>query len=226
MDRIFEIVNIFEKAASSYNEWYRKPMGVYAFQSELKGLESVIPHSGIGCDIGAGTGIFAKNLLREERIVLCLDLSSMMLKEAKKENLPSILAPIEALPLRTRSLDFAYMITVIEFLTNPIKALLSIRYALKHDAPLIIEFINRDSPWGEMYSKKAEEADPIFRNARLYTLKEICLLLDRAGYVTLDILGTLTSPPDKPSERIDLTSVGSNSGVIIIKAKNSSVIKE
>lgn len=226
MEKIHLIISIFEKAASSYDEWYKKPMGVYAFQSELKGLEFLLPHSGLGCDIGAGTGIFAKNLLSEDRTVLCLDPSAMMLKKAKKRNLPSILATTEALPLRSKSLDFAYMITVIEFLHNPLKALLSIGEALKHDAPLIIEFINRDSPWGDMYFKEAERGDPIFSNARLYTLIEIRSILESAGYVVLDQLSALTSPPDKPSKRVKLASVSSNAGIIIVKAKIALVGKE
>ncbi|HDJ21628.1 MAG TPA: class I SAM-dependent methyltransferase [Candidatus Bathyarchaeota archaeon] len=82
-----EIIEIFENASASYDEWYGKPVGVYAFRSELVGLEALLPHSGLGIDIGAGTGIFAKYLSTDERSIVCLDPSSGMLKEAKKRGI-------------------------------------------------------------------------------------------------------------------------------------------
>jgi SAM-dependent methyltransferase len=143
----------------------------------------------------------------------------MMLKKSKEKDLSSILATSEALPFRPGTLDFAYMITVIEFLADPRPALSSIGAALKQKAPLVIEFINRESAWGEMYSKKAEGGDLIFSNAQLYTLMEISSILRDAGFTVLDLVGTLYSPPDECPERIELTQTTTNAGVIVVKAE-------
>jgi ubiquinone/menaquinone biosynthesis C-methylase UbiE len=193
-------------------------MGVYAFCSELNGLMALLPSSGIGADIGAGTGIFAKCLSSEERTVICLDPSPKMLEKAAERNLMAVLANAEDIPLRYGSMDFAYMVTVIEFLPDPLEALRSIGSVIRLGAPLVIVFINRESAWGELYSKLAEGKDPIFSRARLYTLVEIRHALQETGYLQMETIGTLTAPPDEPTEEYKLVSVRQGVGVILIKA--------
>ncbi len=214
-----EIIEIFENAAASYDEWYGKPVGVYAFRSELVGLEALLPHSGLGIDIGSGTGIFAKYLSTDERSVVCLDPSQGMLKEAKKRNLPSIIAMAEASPIRRGSLDFAYMVTVLEFMPEPLKSLYSVNKILREDATLVILLINRDSSWGEHYSKLAEKGNQIFSRAKLYTLSEVSSLLKKAGFDPVESVGTLTASPDEPEEEYQLVPIRRGVGVILIKAK-------
>lgn len=218
MKREREIIEVFEKSSPSYDDWYRKPIGVYAFRSELKGLRDLLPSSGLGLDVGAGTGIFAQQLSTDERKIVCIEPSLGMLKEAKKRNLPVIAAIAETFPLRPMIMDFAYMVTVIEFLTEPLKALRTISEGLKEDATLVILFINKESSWGEQYSKLAEKGDPIFSHARFYTLGDMCSLFERASYDPQEFLGTLTSSPDEPGEEVKLVPVSSEVGVILIKA--------
>ena len=91
-----------------------------------------------------------------------------MLSKAAQRNLVSIIAVAEAIPFRSEVLDFAYFVTVIEFLADPHEALISVKGALKTGAPLVTLTINRGSPWGKLYEEKAEEGDPIFGQSRLY----------------------------------------------------------
>lgn len=213
------IVRVFDKAATTYEDWYSKPMGIYAFFSELNGLESLLPPSGLGIDIGAGTGIFAKHLSSEERTIVCLDPSSKMLKKAVEKHLMAILATAEDIPFRSKCFDFLYMVTVLEFLPDPSKALYSIGSILKHEAPIIIVFINRESSWGELYSKLAKHGDSIFSCARFYTIKDIRFFLEKTDYESIEMIGTLSSPPNEPSTEIILSQASSRTGVILIKAK-------
>jgi len=215
------IRKVFEEAAASYDDWYSRPIGVYAFRSELRGLEALLPSSGVGVDVGAGTGVFAEHLSTEERSLVCLDLSPNMLREAGRRRLPSILASAESLPLRRECLGFAYMVTVLEFLPNPLKALQSVGAVLKDDAPLVILMINRDSPWGDHYAKLAEKGHPIFSNARLYTLDEVSSLLEKAGYEIAETAGTLTAPPDGPEQECKLVPFRRGVGVILVKARKT-----
>ena len=218
-----EIIEVFEKSAPSYDDWYRKPIGVYAFRSELKGLRDLLPSSGLGLDVGAGTGIFAQQLSTDERKIVCIEPSLGMLKEAKKRNLQVIAATAETFPLRPMIIDFAYMVTVIEFLPEPLKALRAIGESLKEDATLVILFINKESSWGEHYSKLAEKGDPIFSHARLYTLGDMCSLFERACYDPQEFLGTLTASPDEPGEEVKLVPISSGAGVILIKARKKRI---
>jgi ubiquinone/menaquinone biosynthesis C-methylase UbiE len=211
-------IEIFEEEAVSYDEWYCKPIGLYALRSELKGLDAMLPLSGLGLDVGAGTGIFAKYISTEARSIICLDPSPEMLKKTRKRNLPSIIAVVEALPVRKKSLKFAYMVTVLEFLSNPLVALSSIGEMLVESAPLVILMINRESSWGEFYSKLAAKGHRIFSNAKLYTFSEVSLLLKKAGFKLLESLGTLTTPPNGPPGDYKLVPIGRGEGIIVIKA--------
>lgn len=215
---ISEPIKAFDKAADTYEDWYRRPKGAEIFLSELRGLEALLPASGLGAEIGAGTGIFAEHLTSEERWVVCIDPSTGMLEHAARKGLPAILAAAEGCPLKQESLDFAYMVTVLEFLSDPVETLHLVGEALKTNAPLVTLTINRESPWGDLYAEKAEEGDLIFRHARLYTFKEVLTFLADAGYEPLETLGTLTTAPDEPEGEIRLVPAGPDAGVVLTKA--------
>ncbi len=212
-------IRVFENTADTYNDWYYKPIGSYAFQSELKGLKKLLPLTGIGVDIGAGTGIFAEQLTTDQRKIICIDPSPKMLIKANKRQLETIIAVAEKLPIVPRSIDFAYMVTVLEFLTEPLKAIKSIRDILKENSSLVILFINQESAWGERYSKQAMVGDPIFSHARIYKLEEVCALLKSSNYDPEEFVGTLTAPPDKPGKEVELVPVSPETGAIFLKAR-------
>ena len=214
-----ESIKAFDRAAASYEDWYRQPMGAYVLSSELRGLEALLPSSGLGAEMGAGTGIFAEHLASEGRPVVCIDPSPGMLEQAARKGLQSILATAEGCPLRPGCLDFAYMVTALEFLPDPIAALRSIGAALKEDAPLVTLTINRQSAWGRLYAKLAEGGDPIFSHARLYTAEEVHAYLRNAGYETLETLGTLTAAPGEVESETKLVPAGPDAGVILVKAR-------
>jgi len=57
-----------------------------------------------------------------------------MLSKAADRGLDAVLAVAENLPLKRRCLDFAYMVTVIEFLQEPLRALVAASGAVPPDA--------------------------------------------------------------------------------------------
>lgn len=213
------MLKAFETAANNYDEWYDKPIGTYVFQSELTGLKKLLPLTGTGVDIGAGTGIFTEQLTTDKRKIICIDPSPEMLKFAKRRYLDSILAISENLPIKPKSIDFAYMVTVLEFLSEPFKALESIRGMLKVNSSLVILFINKESSWGKKYSEQAKLGDPIFSHARLYRPKEVVVMLKNSNYVPEELVGTITSPPDKLGKKVELVKASSYAGVILIEGR-------
>jgi hypothetical protein len=50
-------IEIFEKHAQEYDEWFDKNKPVY--ESEILALKDLIPREGTGLEIGVGTGRFA-----------------------------------------------------------------------------------------------------------------------------------------------------------------------
>ena len=216
---MFEIIRAFDEAAESYEDWYGRSKGAQVLLSELRGLKVLLPPSGLGAEIGAGTGIFAEHLTSEEREVVCIDPSPGMLEHAVGKGLPAILGTAESCPLRHGSLDFAYMVTMLEFLLDPVEALRSAGETLKVDAPLVTLTINRESPWGELYADLAKRGNHLFRHAHLYTFEEVYASLMSAGLEPLEAVGTLTAAPDEAEEEIKLVPAGQGAGVILIKAR-------
>lgn len=216
-----ETINVFDRASDAYEDWYRQPMGVQVLAAELKGLEALLPREGLGVDIGAGTGIFAERLSSEGRDFVCLDPSPGMLEKAAQRGLRSILGTGEYLPIRHGSLDFAYLVTVIEFLSCPLKALRSIKDAMKRDAPLVTLTVNRGSPWGKFYTELAGKGDPIFGHARLYEIEEVEALLKEAGLELWNALSTLTKPPGAEDVGSELIRPDPSAGVVLLKSKKA-----
>ena len=53
-------IEVFEENAAEYDEWYDENPAAYI--SEIQALRSLIPSSGTGLEVGAGTGRFAAPL--------------------------------------------------------------------------------------------------------------------------------------------------------------------
>lgn len=213
-----ESVNAFDQVAGFYDDWYSHPQGRQVFKAELTALESFISDSGLGLEVGAGTGVFAESLTGEERKIICLDPSGAMLAKAKERKMPAIMGVGEHIPITEGVVGFAYMVTTLEFLEYPVVALNQVREIIKKDAPLIIMFINADSSWGSLYRQIGAKGDPVFKHARLRTFQEVNEMLAEAGYVIQECVGTLTTGPEELDVGDELKEPGPETGVIVVRA--------
>lgn len=210
-------IDAFDKAAHMYDGWYLTVKGGQVFEAERSLVDSLLPSSGVGLEIGAGTGVFSDALTNEERIVVCLDLSKKMLSSAKQRGLPSIIGSADSMPLRRESLGFVYLITVLEFLKTPINALEEGMQVIRAEAPIILLFINNGSPWGEQYKTMREAGDPIFKHAHLYSLKDVENLSRKVGLIPVKTLGTLTTGPESPNAGDEIVEPSEKTGVIAVR---------
>ncbi len=210
----------FDQVAGYYDDWYSHPQGRQVFEAELSALESLIPGTGLGLEVGAGTGAFAESLTDEERTIICLDPSGAMLAKVRERKLQAIMGVGEHMPITEASLDFAYMVTTLEFLVDPVAALRQVRFTMRRAAPLTILFINADSPWGSLYRRIGADGDPVFRYARLRSHEEVLEMLAEAGYALQGSVGTLTTGPKEVEVGGGLVEPGVGTGVILIKASS------
>ncbi|MCD6563228.1 MAG: class I SAM-dependent methyltransferase [Thermoproteales archaeon] len=218
-----KIIDIFNRYAEYYDDWYKQPLGQYVVAVESMALSRLIPKEGRGVELGCGTGVFAKEVYRIDNIkdILCLDPAYNMLKRARMRGLDSVCSVIKYAPFRNEIFDFVFMVTVVEFLDQPLDDLISIRSFLKKNGWLIIMFINRDSSWGKFYIDLAKKGEPILSLAKIYSFDEIKTLLEKAGFVIHDMVGVLDfaptdNPPLKPyivTDRVD------RCGAIFVKAQ-------
>lgn len=213
-------IEAFERCAQTYEEWYRTPIGAYAHKAELKALRQLLPKTGLGAEMGSGTGIFAKDLTSEDRRVLCVDPSAKMVGQSKAKSLPTLLGIAEEPPVKERCLDFLYLVTVLEFLSDPVNALSSLGNLLKPRAPIVVLGINRHSHWGEAYIEASKRSTSVFMYSKIYTADECILTLQSAGYrisgflMALDI-GPNETPRGEPSTF--LPQYLENGGVFILR---------
>ncbi|MCX8169362.1 MAG: class I SAM-dependent methyltransferase [Candidatus Methanomethylicia archaeon] len=95
-------------------------------------------------DVGCGTGLMEEHLL-EAKIVIGIDISMGMLKNAKRrfQGNPKffwIHADAENIPIKSKSSDTVLMITVVQNLPDPIKALKELEDIVKVDGEIIVTF--------------------------------------------------------------------------------------
>ena len=216
-----DVIRAFNIVANSYDEWYKHPQGRQVFNAELGAMETMVPATGIGLELGAGTGIFAEHLSNEERMIICLDPSKDMLSKARSRDMLSVLGVGDLLPFRVGILDFTYLITVLEFLENPEGVFEEAKRTAKQDSYLVILFINSESVWGDFYREIGSKGDPVFQHAQLFTLKQVIELLGKSGYTVCAHVGTLTTGPMEQAVGGELVGLPGNAGVIIVQSKPS-----
>ena len=213
-----DAVRAFDLVAGSYDDWYNHPQGRQVFDAELQAVDLHLPKEGIGLELGAGTGIFAEHLTGAGRTIVCLDPSKEMLKKAADRGMASMLGVGDALPLRVGVLDFTYMVTVLEFIDEPVAVLREVRETAKVGAGLTFLFINSESSWGDLYRNIGSKGDPVFRHARLYTMAEVEALITVSRYSVTERAGTLTTEPMETEVGGAITEPSRQNGVIVLRA--------
>ncbi len=108
----------FDKHHEQYDKWYEKNRAAY--QAELAAIRPLLPDggSGIGIEIGVGTGRFAAPLGARFGI----DPSGNMLSHAVKRGVVCARAVAEALPFRESVFDFAILVTALCVIDDAVAA--------------------------------------------------------------------------------------------------------
>ena len=107
-----EKVAHYEKNWQEYDAWYDTHQALY--RTEIKALEKVMP-SGLGLEIGVGTGRFASPL----SVRYGLDPSFNMLKLAKQRNIMVVQGFGETLPFKNETFHYVLIVFTIELIDDP-----------------------------------------------------------------------------------------------------------
>lgn len=112
--------------AAVYESWYTGPAR-RADELEkglLAKLLAEFPEGHTGLEVGSGTGHFARWLETKGLRTFGLDRSRAMLAEARRRGGPvSVRGDAQALPFLDRSVDVVVLITTLEFVEEPARAL-------------------------------------------------------------------------------------------------------
>ena len=170
--------NPFDELAPYYDAWFDSPPGnvVGALERDLF-LRLAQPAAGEqALEIGVGTGYFAQAVAEAGAQVTGLDLSQPMLQVAAGKGLPIRLlrADALALPLGRGAFELVYAVTVLEFVSDPARAVAEMWAAVRPGGRLVAAVLNRWSPW-------ARRRAPPFDQAHFFSPPELWRLLGRYG---------------------------------------------
>jgi len=167
-----DMIKYFDENSIKYDNWYESHRKEYGDQVEFIGGR--LP-SGMGVEIGVGTGRFASKL----GIKVGVDVSEKMLSIASKRGIFPIMASADHLPFISGYFDFSIFIVTICFLDDPVS---SLREARRVSRTVISVLIEAGTEYG---MKLQREKKGFYAFARFYTEDEVVGMYEKAGMKVL-----------------------------------------
>lgn len=186
-------ISPFETYHDRYEAWFLRHKAAY--WSELLAVRALLPWTGLGLEIGVGTGRFAAPL----GIHIGLDPSPAMLSYSARRGIDAVRGVAEAMPFRNASFDYALNVTTICFLDDVKAALAETYRVVKPTGQLVIGFIDRTSALGKQYEAHKSE-NVFYRSATFFSAEEVAVLLKESGFSEQVWVQTLSRPLNKIRE--------------------------
>jgi SAM-dependent methyltransferase len=180
-------ISPFEDFHDRYEAWFIRHHA--ASWAELLAVRALVPWTGLGLEIGVGSGRFAAPL----GIRIGLDPSAAMLSHAVGRGIAVVRSVAESMPFQTASFDFALNVTTICFLEDVEAAMAETHRVLKPGGKLIIGFIDRTSALGREYETHKSE-NVFYQAATFFSAEEVDYLLRKTGFSEQVWLQTLSQP--------------------------------
>jgi len=203
----------FDKYIDQYEDWFVQNR--YAYQSELEAVRRHLPAQGKGLEIGVGSGLFAEPL----GISHGIEPSAEMRKLAVKRGIHVIHGVAEKLPVGDHLYDYAVMVTTICFLDDVLVALQESRRILRPGGKLIIGFVDRNSPIGQLYQKHKDE-NVFYREARFYSVDQVTAYMKLAGFYEFFYTQTIFSMLDEISKPEEIKEGYGEGSFVVISGIN------
>lgn len=168
-----------EALASRYQAWYagegrRADTMEKALLGKLLGL---FPDALSVLEIGCGTGHFTRWMMQRGLDATGVDSSEAMLNEARRRGGPAYLrGDALSLPIADRSYDLTSLITTLEFLPQPERALREAVRAARQG--ILLGVLNR---WSLLTLRYRLSHAPMWRSARFFGPGELTRLAQRAA---------------------------------------------
>src|SRR4030067_2264743 len=201
-------ITVFNQFAREYDRGFVE--NSFAYLSEVEAIRRFIPDTGLGVEIGAGTGRFSTPF----GIKIGIEPAKGMARIAQSRGLQIIRALAEDLPFKDESIDYILMVTVICFLTDLPTAMKEIQRVLKPGGRLIIGFIDRESHLGKRYESK-KESSRFYKGARFYSVPHLMDILTSSGFHDFQVCQTLFTNP-KDMVRCDPVREGHGEGGFVV----------
>ena len=169
----------FDSIAERYEAWYRTAQGQRADAVEkalLSRLLGRLPVVQSALEVGCGTGHFTRWLAEKGLWTVGLDISPAMQVQARRleasaEGCPYLLGDGLALPFPDRAFDLVALITTLEFISRPERALAEAGRVGRHG--VLVGGLNRHSLLALRRRWRSLWAPTIYGQARFFTVGEL-----------------------------------------------------
>jgi ubiquinone/menaquinone biosynthesis C-methylase UbiE len=204
---------VFDDRAQEYDRWFDEHEPVY--QAEVEAVRRFVPPTGLGVEIGVGTGRFAVPL----GVSFGIDPSRKMLEVARQRGVRVCQAVGEQLPFRDGQFDTVLLVTVICFVDDVPTLLRELRRVLKRGGHLLIGFMNRNSELGRLYEQR-KEGSVFYRDAHFYSVERVAGWVEEAGFGALRFCQTLFGGPDEfPTKGLEVREGSSDGAFVVLSAR-------
>lgn len=204
--------------ASGYEAWYETE-GRAAEEAErrlLTWLLSGLPPIQTVLEVGVGTGHFARWLASQWYRVIGVDRSAPMLGEAfRRGSVLLVRADAAELPFADNAFDAALLITTLEFLPYPERAL--------HEAArvarlgVILGVLNR---WHPLAWQRKRSGLPVWQVAHFYSPPELVRLVRKALHPVAAITWRTTLLPGPAFQHVSRLPAGAFIGMRVLLSKS------
>jgi len=178
----------FDQHADQYDRWFDENKRVY--EAEVAALRRFVPDTGLGVDVGAGTGRFSVPF----GISIGVEPARRMAQIARARNVSVCRAVGERLPFRDGQFDFALLVTVVCFVDSVPQLLEEVARILRTGGRMILGFIDRETLLGRLYQSR-KDTDTFYREAHFYSAPEITACVREAGFGNLQFAQTVFGDP-------------------------------
>ena len=172
-----------EKIALSYDRWAETPQGrkAYDLEGELLFKLGELAVGDRVLEVGCGTGAHLEFFLREGLNVVGVDISPHMLLVARQRlgnKVRLSLGDAENLPFKEKSFDCVTLITTLEFIPDPDKAVHEAHRVSR--GKVLLGVLNKYSFLGMKRRLMAKFRPSIYNRARFYSVWELRRLVTKA----------------------------------------------
>lgn len=203
-------IDPFEKHWERYEKWFDDNQ--YVYQSELKAIKKLLPTSGVGIEIGVGSGKFAAPL----GITFGVEPSEKMRLLAVQREIEVVAGVAEKLPFQNNTFDFALMVTAICFVDDPQASVAEAFRILKPKGAFIIGFVDEESPLGKLYQKNKEQ-NVFYKDAKFFSSKEIETYMSKVGFDKFTFCQTVFHSLDQVKAVEDVKDGYGEGSFVVIK---------
>jgi ubiquinone/menaquinone biosynthesis C-methylase UbiE len=185
-------MHLDSSSAYRYESWYNKRWGRKFDKLEKKLLLKSIKgnEEKTLLEIGCGTGHFTRWFQSLGMKTVGIDISREMLSAARDlaaDSIPLIEGKAEYLPVKTGAFDIVAMITTLEFIAQPERALLEAYRAAKHK--ILLGVLNTWSPINIYRRLKRIVRKSSYRGAHFYSATRLRALISHMAQQNNVVLG-------------------------------------